>query len=660
MGILTLPVIAAFSFVTALIIGFAAQRLLGIRLGLFRLLLAGVFALIVGPAIMYTMMRPFGVIGQHDPDNPPNATIFWFGLLAVVCTILASMAFIVIIEAFAPLGSIPPARVWGRGLRGRIKRTRRYWQIVVIALRQGLGPYIRGGRDRALAVSSGRAQLGRALTDTLNRGGVTFVKLGQIMSTRRDVLPVEITSQLASLQDDATPIPWADVERVLVAELGAPVDEVFAVIDHTPLAAASVGQVHAARLRSGADVVVKVQRPGIRPIVERDLDIASRLAARLEAGTSWARGMGLTSLAEGLATAIREELDYRIEAENIAAVSQAHPPGSPIRLPETYDELCTERVLVMERLRGRSINDAGGLIDELGLDRLELARTLMTCLFHQIITTGVFHADPHGGNVLVLDDGRLGLLDFGSVGRLDGALQEALQRLLLGIDHGDPLAVSDALLELVPRPDEIDEQRLERDLGRFMARHISGSTAPGVRMFADLFRIVADHGLAIPSEVAAVFRSLATAEGTLTALAPTFNLVTEARTLASSYLVEQLGPDQLRQSATEELATLLPILRRLPRRVERIANAAEHGRLSFNMRFLADERDRAVISDMLSQVLVAFVAAAAGIMAVVLIGTDGGPTVIDDVSLHHLIGYNLLVISAILALRVLVRIFRRS
>jgi ubiquinone biosynthesis protein len=281
-------------------------------------------------------------------------------------------------------------------------------------------------------------------------------------------------------------------------------------------------------------------------------------------------------------------------------------------------------------------------------------------LFHQIVTSGVFHADPHGGNILVLDDGQIGLLDFGSVGRLDGALREALQRLLLGVDHGDPLAVSDALLELVPRPDEIDQQQLERDLGRFMARHVNGGAVSGVRMFGDLFRVVADHGLAIPPEVAAVFRTLGTAEGTLTALAPDFNLINETRALAGGYLTEQLGPDQIKQSVTQELASLVPVLRRLPRRVERIASAAEHGRLSMNVRLLADERDRVVITDLLHQALVAFLAATTGIMAVILLGLDGGPAVTDAVSLYQLIGYHLLAVSAILGLRVLVKVFRRS
>ncbi|WP_207781934.1 ABC1 kinase family protein [Phytoactinopolyspora limicola] len=657
--IVTLPFVVVFSMIGALIAGLAAQRLLGIRLGPVRLLVTGAFALAVGPLIMLGIMRPLG-LPTDDHDAIPEAAAFWFLLLAVVCTILAAMAFIVVIEAFAPLGSIPPALVWGRGLRGRIKRARRYWQIIGLAIRHGLGPYIRGGRDRALAVPSGRAEFGRALAATLNRGGVTFVKMGQLLATRRDVLSPEIVSELSRLQDDATPVPWADIEAVLLQELGGPIDEVFASIDPEPLGAASVGQVHVAQLRSGDEVVVKIQRPGIRPVVERDLDIAGRLAVRLEAGTRWARGMGLTTLADGMAAAIREELDYRIEAENILAVTHAHPADSDVRVPHVYQELCTPRVLVMERLRGRSLREAGPTIEALGLDPATIARSLLDVLFRQIVDSGVFHADPHGGNVLILDDGRIGLLDFGSVGRLDGSLREALQRLLMGVDHGDPLAVTDALLELVPRPDEVDEQRLERDLGRFMARHVNGAASSGVRMFGDLFRIVANHGLAIPPEVAAVFRTLGTAEGTLVDLAPGFDLVTETRALAGQYMNEQFGPDRLRQSATEELTALLPVLRRLPRRIERIANAAEHGRLGLNVRLLADERDRAVVTDLLHEVLVAFLAATTGVMAVLLLGTNGGPSVTDAVSLFELIGYNLLAVSAILALRVLVRVFRRS
>ncbi|WP_026877928.1 AarF/UbiB family protein [Jiangella gansuensis] len=660
MDLLAFPFVATFTVVTALVFGFIAQRLLGIRLGLVRLLITGAFVLTVGPLIMYAMMDQF-TIGPGNFDQSQGPVALWFALLGGVLTVLASMAFMVIVEAFLPLGSLPPAVVWGRGLFGRLRRARRYWQIVGIAMRHGLGSYLRGSRDRSLDVPSSRAQLGRALAATLNAGGVTFVKLGQILATRRDLLPAEVVSELSRLQDDATPVPWSEIEPVLVSELGAPVEDVFAEFSPQPLAAASVGQVHLARLRTGAEVVVKVQRPGIRPVVERDLDIAARLASRLETGTRWGRRMGVKALAAGLAQAIREELDYRIEAENIAAVAVSVNRQPDVVLPEPHPALCSERVLVMDRLAGTPLNRADDVIERHGLDREQLARTLLDTLLRQIVLDGIFHADPHGGNIFVLDDGRLGLLDFGSVGRLDGSLRDALQRLLVGVDRSDPLAVSDALLELVPRPDEIDQQALERDLGRFMARHTSGpSVSSGIRMFGDLFRVVADHGLAIPPEIAAVFRALATAEGTLTRLTPRFDLMGTARALAGDYVEEQYGPDRIKQAATEELAALLPILRRLPRRIERIASAAEHGRLNVNVRLLADERDRAVLTSMLHEVLLAFLAATTGVMAVLLLGTDGGPDVTDTVTLYALIGYNLLAISAILALRVLARIFRRG
>jgi ubiquinone biosynthesis protein len=654
MNLLALPVVLTFSFVTALLFGLAAQRLLGIRLGLVRLFIAGIFAMLINWPIQSAML---GDLADGEPTGRDAVPGLFFVLLAAACTILASMVFVVLIEAFVPLGSVPPPLVWGRGLRARIARTRRYWQIVGIGLRHGLGPFLRDTRRRGLDAPGRRTELGRALTQTLNAGGVTFVKLGQLLSTRPDLLSQEVVDELSRLQDRADPVPWADVQSVLESELGAPVDEVFGSFDRTPLAAASVGQVHSARLRSGADVVVKVQRPGIRPVVERDLDIAQRLAQRLQEGTAWGRALGVRVLADGLSAAIREELDYRIEAENIRtiAASVASRPG--VSVPAIHPEVCSERVLVMERLHGTPINVVAR---EPGPDRLALARSLLDCLLRQILLDGTFHADPHAGNVLVLDDGRVGMLDFGSVGRVDAGLRDALQRLLLAVDRGDPLGTTDALLELVPRPDAVDEQRLERDLGRLITRHIGSASPSSVRMFGDLFRIVASHGLSIPPELAAVFRALGTIEGTIERLAPGFDFVTEARALAGSYVTEQVRPDTVRHAVGDELVALLPILRRLPRRVERIANAVEHGRLGVNVRLFADERDRDVVTDLLHQVLLAFLAATVGIMAVLLLGTGGGPMVTDTVSLYALFGYNLLVVSAVLGLRVLAAIFRRG
>lgn len=640
--------------IAALLFGYLIQRMLGLRLGFARLLLGGGFAVVVTQPIM------LGLVKQPELTGYDNRQ-WWFLLLAAFAVLFASMLFLVVAEAFVPYGSVPPARQWGRGFKGRLRRSRRYFQIIRIVFRRGLWPYVRGSRRRALATPEGRTRFGKALTATLNDAGVTFVKLGQLLATRRDLLPGEVVDELKTLQDDAVGVPWAEVKLLLEAELGGPVDTLFAEFDRQPMAAASVGQVHPATLRDGCRVVVKIQRPGISTTVERDLDIAFRLASRLEAWADWASSVGAGRLAEGMTTALREELDYRIEAANIAAIGAAEAlrRNPSIRIPRVYPELSTERVLVMERLDGTRLAEAQGVQDPLGT-----ARIVLSFLVQQVVVDGLFHADPHPGNILMLTDGTIGLLDFGSVGRLDQVLREALQRLLRGVDRADPLAVSDALLELVPRPEDVDTNELERDLGRFLARYVVGGSvagpAGGAQMFGQLFRVVAGHRLSIPPEVAAVFRALATVEGTLTELAPQFDLVTEARTVAAGLITDQVDAETLKSTAIDELAALAPILRRLPRRVERIVAAAEHGRFGINIRPLADERDRAFISALLNQILLALIAGTTGIMSVVLLAIDGGPMVTTTISLYALIGYNLLLLAAILGLRVVAPIFRRG
>lgn len=625
----------------------AARRLLDLRFGIVRTLLAGTFVvLIAGP-----LMRAFA--GTVAPDDP-GVTPIWFFILAVVCALLAGLVPLVIAEALIPSGSLPGPLELAGGLRRHLIRSRRYLRITRILVRHGLGPYLRG-RDPDLGASSSRARLARSLREALDDGGVTFVKLGQILSTRSDLLPVEFVEELRLLQDGAASAPWTEIEPVLVAELGGPVEETFAGFDREPLAAASVAQVYRARLRTGEEVVVKVQRPGIATVVEQDLDIIDRLARSLERRTRWGRAFGVAALSRGFADALREELDFRIEAGNMAAVAVVSA-GEPVHVPVPYPELSGRRVLVMEWLDGTPLGAAAPG----GQDGQELARTLLDTLLRQIMLHGVFHADPHPGNLMLLADGRLALLDFGSVGRLDGSLRGSLGRLLAAMDRGDPLGVSDALLEVVSRPDEIDERELERELGRFMARHLLAGTPPDVQMFGRLFRIVTSHGLSLPPEVAAVFRALATIEGTLARLAPGFDIVAEARAFSLRHLTERADHQRVRDEVAREVLGLLPMVRRLPRRIERIADAAEHGRFSLNVRLFSDERDRRHVTGMLHQVLLTVLAATTGLMAALLLGADTGPRVTPGVGLHQLIGYNLLLVSAILGLRVLVVVFRRN
>jgi ubiquinone biosynthesis protein len=371
--------------------------------------------------------------------------------------------------------------------------------------------------------------------------------------------------------------------------------------------------------------------------------------------------IGAVELARGFAAALQEELDFRVEARNMAVVAAASAGSgtdTSVRLPALHPQLCTERVLVMERLDGLPLDAAGAVIHARGLDRVVLARALLGCLLRQIMLGGVFHADPHPGNILLLDDGRLGLLDFGLVGRLDALLRSALQQFLLAIDRGDPAGLYDALLEVMVRPDDVDEQRLQRALGQFMARHLNPGAAADVETFTDLFRLVASYQLMVPPEVAAVFRALATLEATLGRLAPGFDILAESRAFAAAQLSGQLQPTSLRQAANDELPTLLPMLRRLPRRADRITNALEHGRLGVGVRLFADPRDRRFLTILVHQILLAFLGATTGVMAVLLLGSSSGPKLSPTVSLFQVLGYNLLVVSAVLILRVLVTIFR--
>ena len=637
-------------------LAWASRRLLGLPVGALRALIAGLLGFAAAEILVRTL----------QPVQSGQVAAFITVVLGV--PLIVAMIFIVAAEALVPSGTVPQPVDVVLGARRALARSRRYSQISRIAVRHGLGPYLRG-RGRREDEAGGRAALARSLRQALEEGGVTFVKLGQLMSTRRDLLPEEFISELARLQDRAEPAPWERVEEVITQSLGAPVGEVFAELRPEPAAAASIAQVHRARLRCGdgpdAEVAVKVQRPGIRSTVEQDLDILLRLADALEDRARWARAVGTAGVARGFAAAIREELDFRVEARNMAAVAATWPDqqravgGSvTVVLPAVHEQLCTEHVLVIEWLDGLNLRAAGPLIDERGLDRAELTRALLRSMVYQITEGGVFHADPHPGNILLLTDGRLALLDFGSVGRLDAQQRSALLNLLLAVGRGDPAALRDALLELVTRTDEIDEWQLERALGRFAARHLVGTSAPTAEMFTDLFRLASQFELAIPPEIATVLRALATLEGTLSLLTPGIDIAAEARQYAADRVASQLSPTAVPKSAAEEVAALLPVLRRLPRRFDRVTSALEQGRLSLNVRLLADERDRRVVTGLTHQFLLAFLAAASGVVAAILLGTPGGPQVSPTLSLLQLIGYNLLIVGGILGLRVLYVIVR--
>jgi ubiquinone biosynthesis protein len=431
-----------------------------------------------------------------------------------------------------------------------------------------------------------------------------------------------------------------------------------------PLAAASIGQAHRAQLSTGEQVIVKVQRPDVRALVERDLDILLRMAAALEARAAWARQYAVLAMTQGFAAALREELDFRIEARNIAAVA-----SSPdVRVPAVYGQWSTSRVLVMEYLDGVSVRHAEPVLAASGADRHGLARGLLTAILGQVMLEGTFHADPHPGNVLVLRDGQLALIDFGSVGRLDPLQQAALRRLLLAVARRNCAELHDSLLDLAQaaRPAVAGEDLLEPALAQFIAQHLGPGMMPDAAMFTTLFQLLLESGLVFPPVIAAVFRTMITLEGTLARLDRGFQIIEETQTIAASWLGEVLAPASLRDAATDELPGLLPVLRRLPRRLDRITTSLERGTLTTSVRLLANERDRQFVASMVGHAVLAFLGTGFGIISVMLIGVRGGPLFLPTAagtggtSLFHVFGYAGLFFGLVLILRVIIAITREG
>jgi|SRR6266545_839797 len=541
-----------------------------------------------------------------------------------------------------------------RAMRRRWSRIRRYAQVVLLAAQCGLAAHPRRRQRRRGQPVGAAGNTTMDLAAALQQAGGMFVKLGQALSTRPDMVPPHLLARLAMLQDQVVEVPADEVITLLTAELGAPPERTFVWFDPTPVAAASMAQVHRAQLPSGAQVAVKALRPGIEELVSRDLDIMRRLARSLHEQTRWGRKVGILDLVRGFADNLIQELDFRIEARNTMTIADQLGPASPVRIPAVYAELTTPKMLVTEFLDGTSLQRAGPLLDSLDADRNGLARTLLACMLQQILGNGVFHADPHPGNVLILGDGTLALLDFGSVGRLDPLQQSALQGVLVALAGRDPQALADALGGVTTARELADQELLERALARFLVTRFGPGMGVSAELLDDLFRLLLDFGLAFDSEVAGVFRAMITLEGTLRLLDPDFNLLDEAQRVAGDLLTERVVPDSLEATLGGELLGALPLLRRVPRHLDRLATGLQRGTLAVHARPLADRRDVRTLADLVNRIALSILGAGTAISSVLLLAVSGGPRIAGRLGAYGLLGTIGLAAAIILGMRVVV------
>ncbi|HEY4614673.1 MAG TPA: AarF/ABC1/UbiB kinase family protein [Citricoccus sp.] len=375
--------------------------------------------------------------------------------------------------------------------------------------------------------------------------GPTFIKIGQILSTRQDLLPPPYVEELARLQDRVEPVPGADVAAVLAEELGT--TAVFDTFDKEPLASASIGQAHAATLE-GAEVVVKVRRPGVAETVNQDLDILENLAQLAARRWDFARTHDAPGLAGEFADTLRHELDYLREGRNAEQFARNFADDPSVHIPAVHWETTTSRVLTLERIHGIKIHDLEALAAA-GIDRRELAERATAVLCRMVFEHGFFHADPHPGNFFVEQDGALGIIDFGMVGTIDDELKVNLGDVLVAIVRGDTARATAALLRLNQSPERVDRAALKRDAAALIERFSGHSISdfPVSALINDILRMLRRHRLHLPNDLAMLFKMLVMAEGLGRRLDPDFQLAGVLAPFTRRLVIQRYTVEALRR-----------------------------------------------------------------------------------------------------------------
>lgn len=546
-------------------------------------------------------------------------------------------------------------------------RLGRYREVVQILARHGFG-WLLAQLGIARLVPLPWQLLGRRrppphtqaehLRLALEELGVTYIKLGQILSTRSDLLPPEYVKELSKLQDAVPPEPFEVIEDQIERELGGPASTLFAEFNPVPLGSASIGQVHAARLESGEEVVVKVQRPGVEALVEEDLAILMDLA-RLAAGrTIWGRIYDLPALVDEFAATLRGELDYLLEGQNADRFRDNFEGDSRLRVPAIYWDYTTRRVLTMERLEGIKISDLAAL-EEAGIDRKALARRAAQIVLKMILEDGFFHADPHPGNFVVMEEEVIGLLDYGMAGRLDEATRDALLYLLLAIADQDLERVVDQLMILGVTGTTLQLERLRRDLGHLLSLYwgVPLREINVGHILETSMGVIRRHHLQLPTNLALLTKTMAMDEGLARTLDPDFSAAQVLRPYVSRLVWERYLPQHWGGRLFPTLLDLSRLAVTLPRRTERLLTRIERGNLSLNMHVQDTEHVLDVLNSMANRLILGMLASSFAVALALLL------QIYYTVGFRGLIGWLLgigMAVVASLGLWLVLKILRRG
>ncbi|MBM7713198.1 ubiquinone biosynthesis protein [Bacillus thermophilus] len=471
----------------------------------------------------------------------------------------------------------------------RMKHTQRYQEIINAFLKNGLGHLLfriglidRTGKTRD--TKDNMKDLGIRLRTTLQGLGPTFIKLGQIASSRRDLIPEEVASELEKLQDDVVPFSYEKVVEIVELELGDTIENLFQEFQQTPLATASIGQVHVAQLFTGEKVAVKIQRPDIQSIIETDLDILHDLARGVEKRMELARRYRIREMIEEFSASLRDELNYEVEGRNGERIARQFVNESSIHIPRIYWDFSSKKVLTMELIKGIKVTHVDKL-DEAGYDRKLIAGRLADSMFSQVLEHGFFHGDPHPGNIYVLPDNVVAYLDFGMVGQLKEDLKYHFASLLMNLQQGSAKGMIKTFAAMDLLDGDTDAHDLQYDLERLISKYydtafkeISMGTA-----LTDVFAIAYRHRVRIPTEIAILGKAILTMEEIISTLDPEFSVMSAVEPFGKKLMKQRFSPKHILSRSLEDMIENIEVIRDLPKDLKEISTTVKKGRLRFDI-----------------------------------------------------------------------------
>ncbi|UCH21651.1 MAG: AarF/ABC1/UbiB kinase family protein [Deltaproteobacteria bacterium] len=549
------------------------------------------------------------------------------------------------------------------------RNLKRYQQILAILFKYGFGDllellridqYVEVGLQmisRKQRVRVERLSKPQGLRMALEELGPTYIKLGQVLSTRPDLVPIEFITELSKLQDKVPPFPFRSVKKIVEEELKQPLEAFFDLFDEKPLASASIGQVHRARLKGGDEVAVKIQRPGIQKIIEVDLEIMLHLATLMERHVEEMALHRPVKIVEEFARTLENEIDYGIEVANTERFALNFLDDPHVYIPKVFRDVSTSRVLTAEFVEGIKVSEIDRL-DEAGLSRKLITDRGADALLKQIFDHGFFQADPHPGNIFVLPNNVICLIDFGMVGAVNRKTRENFVDLIDSVVNKDAARTAEVLLNLTLWDKEPDLRSFETDVSDFMMKHLYKPLKDIEigKLLHQLLELASRHRLRIPPDIFFMMKALTTVEGVARMLDPDFDMITKAKPFIKRIMLARFNPQRIADDMIRMAVGMAQFIEQFPKDMLEITRLIRQQKLTLNIDHRGLEKMR-VTQDQTSNRISFSIIIAALLIGSALIVISKTPPFFFGISLIGIIGF---LAAAIMGIWLLVAILRKG